>query len=71
MCLIETGEITVTTDHLEHQWREMDSFIKSYQNDAHIDQYIDQYIYFKNHNFANIRDGKIMILELSNKTVTI
>ena len=52
-----TGDITVTTNHIERQWLELDNYIKSYENDVHIDQYIDQYLYFKNNQFAIRNDG--------------
>ena len=50
--------MTVTTNHLERQWRELDKFIVSYQNDEYIDQYIDQYLYFKYRDFANLSPGE-------------
>ena len=50
--------MTVTTNHLERQWKELDKIVRSYQNDEYISQYIDQYHYFKNWNFANLRPGE-------------
>ena len=48
----------MTTNHIENQWAKLDKHIKSYQGEAFIDQYIDQYCYYKSRNLAALNDGE-------------